>query len=165
MFWVLNKKRKVLYLCGHYSGRYIDNDEEKTITVSDCDSEYPKLGYDLYKDLLYINPLEGYKFMINKEAYDLHFFPKYFPCIKSYDGLKLVVMNDDETGITEERFHSQSSSEFVSFMEVIFQALGYETVCRSLKYRETEEYMKEMGYEPSYYYGGGCGCCQFVKKK
>lgn len=165
MFWIVNKKEKKLCLCGHYSGNYFPKDEERFVTIHDCDCEYPKVGFDLYKEYLLINPLEGYKFMVNKDEYEAHSRPRFFPCVNCYNSPKVVVTNDAGTGSNGEHFYSSSLSDFVAFMEEIYQAFSYETRCRSLKYRETEGWMKEDDYEPAYYYGSGRGCCLFVKKK
>ena len=155
MFWAIDKENKCLYLCG--TELYIND----YVQPKDCNCILPYDKVKNYFDYLLINPFNGYKFMFNKEKHEKLLFFRIFP----YGVTNFLIKDEVDKGIIGSFicYSSGSTNDLVAFFESFFQAVGYKTKSCRLDYN-TEKEMKEDGYEPAYYYGGGRGCALFVKK-
>jgi hypothetical protein len=162
MHWVLDKEKKTLCLCGTY--KFELNEPLNTVESNQCDYILPQDKLKLF-DYLTFNIFGGYKFLVNKEFFDklnTAWYPFPFTFTEIYDS-KEVEENKGKNPATYTYYGSSSTNEDVRFLEGLFKALGYNTLTTQLDYGKEESLMKD-GYTPMFYYGGGRGCCLFVKK-
>lgn len=159
--WFVNKKEKTIYLAGDYSERdFFPQGGKDPVYISDCVDTLDKSEINWFLEGLLINPFSEYTFKCCKEAMNRHL------CVAftSARFFQVYEINEEGNGVKGSCCHfTQSSSCVVNLLESFFHIFGYKTNCLRNDYH-LDEYMREDGFEPAYYYGLGRGCTLYVKK-